>query len=108
MSWKKKGRQAGVRDTGVYLGRRNKGEGTPKWTTSGNPHPLPGPQCPRLPGEGLNPPAVPRVKGRGSRLGVSWEQHRVRGPALVLAGRGRRGTPGAARKGPRALARVRT
>lgn len=103
MSWKKNGRQAGMRDTGVYLGRRNKGVGTLKWTTSGNPHPLPGPQCPRLLGEGLNPPAVLRVRGRGSRLGLSWEQHRVGVPPWSWRGVGGAGR-GALR--PRAPERV--
>lgn len=89
-----------------------------KWRTSGTPHPLPGAQRPRLPGEGLNPLSVLRVKGRGIHRGVSWEAkheagERYRGaaprggPALVLAGRGQRGTRCVAALGPTAPARVR-
>lgn len=82
-----------------------------KWRTSGTPHPLPGAQRPRLPGEGLNPLSVLRVRGRGIHRGVSWEpkheagegcggQHRVGVPpwswrGVGGAGRGalRRGAP---------------
>lgn len=39
--------------------------------TSGNSQTCPGPQCPCLHRDGLNSPAVLRIRGRGSRLGVS-------------------------------------
>lgn len=70
--------------------------------TSGNSQTRPGPQCPCLHRDGLNPPAVLRIRGRGSRLGVSRGPRREARPGmrwsstaresrLLSGGDGRRG-----------------